>query len=284
MSRSDITLPQKRRFGKTSRTDRWWLVPLLVFLGLGAFIVYSTWAAFQGVNYYYGALPGQGGAHYLSPFYSPLLYGTAGEHPWIGVLPESGYPSWWPAFIPFSAAFLILWAPGGFRFTCYYYRGAYYKSFWADPLTCGVGEPRSCYRGEHSLPLILQNVHRYFLYLALIFIGILAWDAWEAMWFTEGTGDAAYRAWGIGVGTLVLCANVVFLGGYTFGCHSLRHLVGGRLDILSRHKVRQKSWECVTCLNKRHMLWAWMSLFWVGFTDFYIRMCASGHWTDWRIF
>jgi hypothetical protein len=43
---------------------------------------------------------------------------------------------WWPAALPFSAALLILWAPGGFRFTCYYYRGAYYKAFWQDPTAC----------------------------------------------------------------------------------------------------------------------------------------------------
>lgn len=272
MSRSDIPLPQQRRFGQTSRTDLWWVTPLLVFLGLGAFVVYSTWAAFQGVNYFYS---GQG-AHYLSPFYSPLIFGEPGEPTVFGTKPQ-----WLPLWV--SPALLILWAPGGFRFTCYYYRGAYYKSFWADPLTCGVGEPRSCYRGEHSMPLILQNIHRYFLYLALGFIVILGWDAWKGMWFTEGTGDGAHASWGIGLGTLVLTLNVILLAGYTFGCHSLRHLVGGRLDILSKHPVRQKSWECVTCLNKRHMLWAWMSLFWVGFTDFYIRMCSAGYWTDWRI-
>ena len=65
------------------------------------------------------------------------------------------------------------WAPGGFRFTCYYYRGAYYKAFWADPPGCTVGEPRKCYLGERSFPLVLQNVHRYFLYLGLLFIVVL---------------------------------------------------------------------------------------------------------------
>ena len=134
------------------------------------------------------------------------------------------------------------------------------------------------------MPLILQNIHRYFLYLALIFILILAWDAWKGMWFIEGEGSSRRETFGIGVGTLVLTMNVIFLGGYTMGCHSLRHLVGGRLNVLSKHSVRKKSWECVTCLNKSHMLWAWMSLFWVGFTDFYIRMCCAGNWTDWRIF
>ena len=55
-------------FGETSRPDNWWIQPLVVFLGFSAFIVYSTWAALQGNNYY-SAGP------LLSPMYSPLLYG-----------------------------------------------------------------------------------------------------------------------------------------------------------------------------------------------------------------
>jgi len=273
MSRSNLSLPQQRRFGQTARTDNWWLVSLLVFLGFGGFIVYSTWAAFQGVNYFYHG----GGAHYLSPFYSPLVFGQAGEPTLFGTM-----PAWIPLWV--SPALFILWAPGGFRFTCYYYRGAYYKAFWADPVSCAVGEPRACYRGEASMPLILQNIHRYFLYLALLFILVLAWDAWKGMWFVEGTGADAHGVFGLGVGSIVLTMNVILLGGYTLGCHSLRHIVGGKLKLFSKHPVRQKSWECVSCLNKKHMLWAWMSLFWVGFTDFYVRMCSNGTWIDWRIF
>ena len=270
MTNSPLSLPQPRGFGGTSRQDVWWLQPMVVFLGLSAFIVYSTWAAFQGTDYLFTG----GGALYLSPFYSPEIFGDSG-HALFG--PK---PSVWPTWLPFSPALLILWAPGGFRFTCYYYRGAYYKAFWADPSNCAVGEPRSCYRGEHSLPMVLQNIHRYFLYLALIFIVILAWDAWEAMWFTDAEGVH----FGLGIGSLVLTINVILLGGYTFGCHVLRHLVGGRLNMLSRKPVQQKAYSCVTCLNKRHMLWAWLSLFWVGFTDLYVRMCATDVWTDWRIF
>src|SRR6266513_2973715 len=127
MNGSTTATVPRRSFGETMRVDVWWLQPLLVFLGLSTFIVYSTWAAFQGTHYFFG--------NYISPFYSPEL--------------------------------LILWAPGGFRLTCYYYRGAYYKAFWADPPACTVGEPRKTYLGERSFPLIMQNVHRYFLYLAL---------------------------------------------------------------------------------------------------------------------
>jgi hypothetical protein len=256
----------KRAFGETSRRDPWWLQPAAVFLGLSAFIVYATWAAFQGGHYTFGP--------YLSPFYSPELFG--GPHSWFG--PKPGV---WPRWLPWSPAFLILWAPGGFRLTCYYYRGAYYKAFWADPPACGVGEPRQRYRGEASFPLVLQNVHRYFLYIALVFIVLLAHDVWQALWFTDpATGRTSF---GIGVGTLVLAANVVLLGGYTFGCHSLRHLIGGRIDQLSKRPARFAAYRCVGCFNRRHMLWAWMSLFGVGFSDLYVRLCAMGIWTDWRI-
>jgi hypothetical protein len=174
-----------------------------------------------------------------------------------------------------------MWIPAGFRFTCYYYRGAYYKAFWLDPVNCAVGEPRKSYLGERYLPLVLQNVHRYFFYLAVIFIGILAWDAWLSLWFTGADG---VKHFGVGVGSLVLIVNVFLLGAYTFGCHSLRHLIGGFLDAKSKAPACAKGYSCVSCLNSRHMLWAWLSLFWVGFTDVYIRLCAMNIWHDFRLF
>ncbi len=261
MPQIDVPLVQGR-FGATSRPDTWWVQPLAVFLGFAAFIVYSTWAAFQGDFYRFGP--------YISPMYSPELFGS--PQAWFGPKPD-----WFPAFLPFSAAFLILWAPGGFRVTCYYYRGAYYKAFWADPPNCAVGEPRKTYLGERSFPLIIQNVHRYFMYIAVIFIGLLAKDAWDGF---AGWPDGFH----VNVGSLVLTMNVVLLGSYTFGCHSLRHLIGGFKDVISKSPVRKKAYDCVSCLNARHMRFAWFSLFWVGFTDLYVRMCAMGIWTDWRIF
>jgi len=262
------SLPAQRRFGQTSRRDAWWVAPLLTFSVLLGFLVYATWAAFQGTHYHWGP--------YLSPLYSPELFGDS-PHAWFGAR-----PAWWPGWLPFSPALLILWAPGGFRLTCYYYRGAYYKGFWADPPSCTVGESRKHYRGENSFPLILQNAHRYFLYLALAFIGVLSYDVWKAIWFPDpATGAATF---GIGIGTLVLAFNVVLLGGYTLSCHSLRHLVGGCLDELSKAPLRSKAYGCVSCLNRRHMLWAWMSLFWVAFSDVYVRMCSMGIWSDLRIF
>lgn len=262
MSSIDVPLT-KRGFGATQRTDNWWVEPLLIFLGYFAFLIYANYAVFvpdvsPGVPAF--KVPG---TNYLSPMYSPEL------------LEER--PTWWPGFLPFSAAMLILWAPAGFRFTCYYYRGAYYKGFWADPPSCAVGEPRKSYWGERKFPLIIQNIHRYFLYIAIIFIGILAWDAWRALWFPDAAGVEHF---GIGLGTLIMIANPILLGLYTFGCHSFRHLVGGARDVLSDAPARKACYDCVSNLNKSHMKWAWISMFYVAGVDVYIRLCAYGVITD----
>ena len=265
----ELTLTENRPF-QTQRRDTWWLQPLAVFLGLGAFIVYATFRVFEGAHFTHGP--------YLSPFYSPLLFGTDAHteaHSWFGMQPK------WMASSFITPAVLILWAPLGFRFTCYYYRGAYYKAFWADPPSCTVSEPRNNYRGEHSFPLIIQNIHRYFLYVAIIVVGILAYDVWKALWFDDGNGGTTF---GIGIGTIILAGNVVLLGGYTFGCHSLRHLVGGVVDLLSKAPIRRGAYNCVSCLNRRHMLWAWLSLCWVGFSDVYVRFIAPALDQDWITF
>jgi len=263
----DVVQIRRRGWGETMRKDAWWIQPAVVFVILSSFLLYATWAAFQNAHYEFG--------NYLSPFYSPLLLGDS-PNAWFG--PK---PGWWPALLPFSPALLILPLPAGFRFTCYYYRGAYYKAFWADPPSCAVGEPRKGYRGERSFPLIVQNIHRYFLYFALLFLVFLSHDAWKAMWFPDASGATHF---GIGVGTLLLTANVILLGGYTLGCHSFRHLVGGYLDRLSAAPARKTAYECASRLNRGHMRWAWCSLFMVAFCDIYIRMLSMGVWTDFRLF
>jgi hypothetical protein len=251
------------RLGATSRRDAWWAQPLLVALGLAVFGAYSTWAALQGVNYEWTP-PGGGLPVYLSPFYSPLFT-----------------PHWWP----WSPAILILWAPLGFRATCYYYRKAYYRAYFLDPPACAVSESRGhAYRGETSFPLVLQNVHRYFMYLAVVFIVILTYDA--VLSFLRWPRPGGEVGFGAGLGSFIMLANVVLLAGYTFGCHSLRHAVAGRLDCFSCGALgglRYDLWRGMNVLNQQHMLWAWMSLVMVGFTDLYIRMVASGAWTDPRM-
>ena len=163
---------------------------------------------------------------YLSPLYSPELFGDS-SHSWFG-----NKPGWWPKILPWSPALLVLWAPGLFRLTCYYYRGAYYKAFWADPPSCTVTEPRKKYRGENSFPLIIQNIHRYLLYIALFFLLFLAYDVWKALWFTIlvrrkkiwywcwhiGVSDQCYFAWRIYIGLPFVAACGGWIYGSPFRC------------------------------------------------------------------
>lgn len=271
------TLIQQRGFANTFRVDSWWIEPALVMFGFLSFIVYSTWAAFQSGYYWYSGGVAEGFGGYLSPMYSPLIFidtfakGAAPlHHAWFGE-----WPSWWPSIFPNSPAFLIVGFPLAFRFTCYYYRKAYYRAFAGSPPACAVGAiPQSPYKGETGL-LIFQNLHRYALYFAILFIFILSYDA--VLSFFRG------GVFGIGVGTLVLTINPILLGAYTFGCHSFRHLIGGKLDCYScgmSEKTRYKGWLKVSWLNNRHMLFAWCSLIWVGWTDVYVRMVSMGVWTD----
>lgn len=277
MPETTAAAPPKARFGETARVDAWWVEPALTALVLMAFVVYSTWAALQGKEFSYG--------NYLSPFYSPLLFGPDS---WFGAL-----PSWYPAWLPTSPALFILWAPGGFRFTCYYYRKAYYRSVVTHPLACAVSEGRTGYCGETRFPLLLQNLHRYFLYLAILFLFFLWSDVVKAFRFEVIRNAAPALArfgpgheFGIGVGSLVLLACTSLLTLYTLSCHSLRHLAGGRLDCFSAcplGEARYKAWSLLSRLNEHHMFWAWTSLFGVGLGDLYIRLVAKGIIADFRI-
>jgi hypothetical protein len=251
-------------FGKTHRTDSWKGGPLITLLVFLTFIVYTTWAALQGNHYY--ADP------YLSPFYSPVLFttppgmfeGTAPiAHAWFGY-----FPSWWPTegllaqVMPMSPAILILVFPGSFRFTCYYYRKAYYRSFAGSPPGCAVGPlaGKRKYRGETAL-LVFQNLHRFAMYAALVFIFLLGYDAIIAF---SRNGKL-----GIGVGSIIM----------VIGCHSFRHLIGGRKDCMTacgKPTVASSAFKKASWFNARHMQFAWLSLVWVMVTDVYIRLVSMG--------
>jgi hypothetical protein len=265
MQRS-LPVMEQRGFGETLRRDPWWVQNIVVIIVFTSFLAYGTWAALQNAYYHSGP--------YLSPFYSPEIWGDS-PHAILG--PK---PGWWPAWLPFSPALLILPFPGLFRFTCYYYRGAYYKAFWADPPGCAVGEPRKSYLGERSFPLVLQNVHRYFFFAATLILVVLWYDVWKALWFDTGNGGTQF---GIGVGTLVMLVNAVLLSGYSLGCHSFRHMIGGFLDRLSVAPFRKRVYSVASACNRKHMNWAWFSLFSVALTDVYIRLCAMGIITDLRL-
>jgi hypothetical protein len=238
------------------RKDAWWVGPALTVAVLLGFVVYATFRAFEGTSYQWGA--------YLSPFYSPFF-----DVSWA--------KSWGLGF--FTPAMLILPGPASFRLTCYYYRKAYYRSFFRDPPACAIPERKGGeYHGETRLALF-QNLHRYAMYVALVFLVILWKDAVEAIirW-----PDGVH----VGLGTLVMIANCVLLTGYTCGCHSFRHFIGGDVNSYSTAAlggVRHRIWKLVTVLNERHQPLAWASLFSVALTDLYIRMVATGAITDARL-
>ena len=246
---------------KTLRTDQWWRSPMVTATALTIVVIYLTWASLVNNNYF--ANP------YISPLYSPCLASTCAKH--------SGL-SWIPWLSGLTPAILIIWGPMGFRLTCYYYRKAYYRAFWQAPAACAVREPHARYTGETRLPLILQNLHRYFFFIALLFNVILTADAVIA--FRNHSGQ-----WGhMGLGTLVLVVNAALLWLYSLSCHACRHVTGGRLKHFSRHPVRYRAWTLVSRLNARHMQFAWISLGFVLFTDLYIRLVAAHVITDLKFF
>ena len=241
------------------RTDAWWVQPLITVVVLLLFVAYSTLRAFQ--NAYYFSEP------YISPFYSPCIT-TQCEGDTFPKLFTG--PSW------ISPAIYILIVPLGFRLTCYYYRKAYYRSFWLSPPACAVAEPHTRYTGETRFPLVVQNIHRWFWYAAVLVWAVLTYDAVLA--FRDADGN-----WGhMGLGTLLMVVNVVLLGAYTFGCHSCRHITAGRLRHFSKHPVRYKLWGFVSKLNNKHAQWAWASLIWIVVADGYIRLVANGTFHDYH--
>lgn len=246
------------------RVDRWWLAPAATALALFAFVVYATWRAFSNTDYY--------AAPYVSPFYSPCL--TENCEQMKGGPNFELIGNWWGL----SPALIILILPLGFRITCYYYRKAYYRGFWASPPACAVAEPHKKYTGETRFPLIMQNIHRYFFYAGVLVAVVLSYDT------LLGFRNADYE-WGhMGLGTLVFLANIVLIWLYTLSCHSCRHIVGGKLKHFSKHPVRYRLWGMVGRLTGRHMLLAWASLISVALADLYVYLLATGAFDDPQFF
>ena len=239
----------------TSRLDRWFTAPLTQLV---VFTVCATYLVFSGIIWNpLFATPYEVDG-YLSPLFSPLI-----------AWPDM--PRW------LSPGLLILWIPIAFRATCYYYRKAYYRFYFADPPGCAVGEPtlHRRYAMENAFPFILQNIHRYFLYLAFIPLFFLWVDAVKA--FLPESGPR------LGLGGVLFLVNVSLLSGYSLSCHSLRHIVGGRLDCFSctrRERARYQAWRWLSFLNRHHMAFAWSSLITVTAADLYVRFLALGLLVD----
>jgi hypothetical protein len=250
----------RNQYGATSRRDAWFAAPTLQLV---VFTICATYLVVSGVIWEPIFHTGYEGDGYLSPLFSPLI-----------VFPNM---PWW-----LSPGLLILWIPIGFRATCYYYRKAYYRFYFADPPGCAVGEPtiHRKFALENAFPFILQNLHRYFLYLAFIPLFFLWVDVFKAFLDVDAAGVAHPR---LAIGAVLFLVNTGLLTGYSFSCHSLRHLVGGRLDCFSctrRQRARYEAWRWLSFLNRHHMAFAWASLLTVTAADLYVRLLVVGAIVD----
>ncbi len=257
------------------RKDNWWFSPTLGGLALIIFSIYTFMALFAfdtllGVDKSYKVITtisssiGAALPHYVSP-----LFGLE--------IPENIRNAiGWPEVL--TPALLTIWAPFGFRATCYYARKVYYRSFFGNPPACavdGVSFRRGKYGGEYLFPFILSNLHRYFFYAAFVLMIIHLIELPSAFLFSVGGVDH----FGVGLGSLILLADSLFLTLYVLSCHAFRHLIGGGTECYSCSgikKVQYKGWKIVSRLNERHGTWFWISITTVLLADFYIRLVSGG--------
>jgi hypothetical protein len=264
-STTDASAGRAQISARTLRKDRWWLSPAVQGTALVVLLGYVVVRLFMREYYFVAEY------NYLTPLYSPCLStlctpGSAHFGTIFGDLPV-----WIP--LPIIVFPILL----GFRATCYYYRKAVYRSLLQSPTSCAVAEPAKRYSGEARFPFNFMNFHRYFFYAASLLLLINTYDAVLAF-FPESGG------FGVGLGSLIIVANVLLLWGYTAGCHACRHIVGGKLKHFSRNPVRYKMWNAVSKINAKHMQFAWASLISVTLTDVYIMAVSAGWISDLRLF
>ena len=269
-----IKLPVLNGLGRTNRIDNWLRQPLAMGIALTAAMIYTAVRLFlypDTIHYEVN------GATVMSPIFSPnvLEWELFGLKEWG----ETDAPSW------VNAAILVLWIPFGFRGTCYYMRRVYYRTFFASPVACWVDEPeinkKIGYKGEKRL-FIFNNLHRYFLYAAMIILAIKWWDVTHTLHFTEG----AAQGWGICIGTLVMGFEAFLLTMYVTSCHALRHLAGGVLDRWTSPiaKLRGKLFRRISVLNRSHGFWFWTSLTFVFLGDLWVLAVDAGMVSDMVLF
>lgn len=235
----------------TLRNDKWWLVPLIEDIVIIAFIIYTLAVMLTATS---GMIYSKYG--YVSPIYG------------INIIPHSFYTSLgWSATL--STAWIFIWAPLGFRASCYAERKIYYRGFFATPPACqvnGVDVRRGKYTGERSFPFILNNFHRYFAYATFVLMVLQTLDVLVAL------------TYGIGIGTILMIITAVFLSLYVYGCHALRHAAGGGRNCYTCSpiaKTQYKIWSIGSKLNQHHERWFWCSLVMVMVVDIWIHLVVG---------
>ena len=238
----------------TVRKDNWWVMPIIIDAVIIAFVIYTILAVFSlGSDKLYYQFQDM---HYYSPIWGFPIPG------WLIDFLH------WPATLPL--AFITIWAPLGFRASCYYERKIYYRDFFTSPPACavnGIDIRRGKYTGERMFPFILNNSHRYFFYATFVLMIIQTLDFLATVMV------------GIGVGTIILFLNTLLLSLYVYSCHAFRHAIGGHSDCIEcgvTAKLQHKGWKLVSKINEHHSDWFWLSLGMVMVADFYIRLLNWG--------
>ena len=215
---AQVVIPlQRQGFGETMRRDAWWGQPLLTLVVLGSFVVYATWAAFQGEHYNSARISRRSTRRSCSAMAACWFGPEAGLVAGLAALFAGAADPLGARRVPRYLLLLprrvlqgVLGGPAVVR-----------RRRAAEELSAARTRSRSSSRtstGTFCISRCSSSCSR---------VGRVE----GALVRRSATGRTEF---GIGVGTLVLAVNVVLLGGYTFGCHSLRHLVGGRLDQLSK--------------------------------------------------
>ncbi|MDH5400878.1 MAG: hypothetical protein OEZ01_08220 [Candidatus Heimdallarchaeota archaeon] len=250
----NLELVEHKRF-ENSRNDNWWLRPFIQALTLTFFALYAMWAVVFDVEHHKSEI---NDVSFVSPFYSPEIK-----------------LDWWPENL--SPGLILIWAPLGFRLTCYYARRVYYRAFFADPPSCAVGELRAVankYKGETKLPWILNNLHRYFFYIAFILASIHVFS------FVKLIVVGSLATMEGQIATLLLGLDGIFLALYVLSCHSCKHLVGGGLNCNSCSSMtikRYQTWKFIKKLNTKHHWYFWLSLITILMADMYIRFILAAN-------
>ena len=173
-----------------------------------------------------------------------------------------------------SPAMFILIFPAGFRGTCYYYRKAYYRAFFQQPTGCAVSKPWNEYSGETRL-LVIQNLHRYFMYAAVIYLPILAWDFWLSINFHHP--ETHEHSFGVSWFSVVVreCNDVVRIYIRMSCIQTCNRRRSNDWTSSKWARFKHRLWKWSTSLNEHHKDWALYSLFVVMFADFYIWACTD---------
>jgi hypothetical protein len=252
-------------FARTTRVDYWWLAPASTAIGLIIFFGYLTFRAFNATYVWFESVhQPHGGA----PFFTPVS-GYPGsvplDHAWFGN-------------VSLVVAAVSSAVTGILRAGARHCFPSHLLLLPRRVLQGGVHEATELRGGRVTFRLSRRTRAAPVSESAPLHA---LWRSLPHRLPVVGGPGAFFKQghFGIGVGTVVMVMNAALLTGYTFGCHSWRHLIGGQLDCFTceqRSVASIRHVEGSTWLNERHMAFAWFCLVWVAFTDFYIYLVSSG--------